>query len=74
MKKGDVQKLAKKTPVDLKKDLAAARSELRSMKFDLASGKVKNIGPINDVKRRIARILTFLNQKQKESENNDQDN
>jgi len=53
---------------DLKKDLASSQDELRALKFDLASGKVKNISKVNDVKRRIARILTFMNQKIKEQD------
>ena len=61
MKKSEIQKLVKKTPADLQKDLVSAREELRALKFELAAGKVKNITKVRDVKRTIARILTLLN-------------
>ena len=67
MKKNDIQKLAKKTPVDLRKDLKTAREELRALEFDLAAGKVKNISRATADRRKIARILTFLGQKAKET-------
>lgn len=61
MKKSEIQKLIKKTPADLRKDLASSREELRALKFELAAGKVKNIPKVKDVKRTIARILTLMN-------------
>ena len=61
MKKSEIQKLVKKTPADLQKDLVTSREELRALKFELAAGKVKNITKVKDVKRTIARILTLLN-------------
>ncbi|MEX2054304.1 MAG: 50S ribosomal protein L29 [Candidatus Colwellbacteria bacterium] len=67
MKKSDIQKLTKKTVADLQKDLQGAREELRTLRFDLATGKVKNIAKIHQVKKRIARIMTFVNQKQQEN-------
>lgn len=71
MKKSEVKKFDKKTVTDLRKDLDAARDELRALKFDLASGKVKNITKVNDVKKNIARILTFMNAKLKEESKQD---
>lgn len=61
MKKSEIQKLTKKTPADLQKDLTSSREELRALRFELAAGKVKNITKIKDVKRTIARILTLVN-------------
>ena len=69
MKKVDTKKLDKKTVVDLRKDLETSRDELRALKFDLASGKVKNITKVKETKKHIARILTFINRKLKEKEN-----
>ena len=43
--------------------LGEKREKIRSMKFDLASGKTKNAGEIRTLKRDIARILTVLNSK-----------
>ncbi len=66
MKKSEMQKMAKKTIVDLRKDLDSAREELRSLRFDLATGKVKNIAKIHELKKTIARVMTLINQKQKD--------
>lgn len=60
MKKNDIKKLKERNAKDLEKDLADAREELRALKFDLAAGKVKNVRAINENKKKIARILTFL--------------
>ena len=38
------------------------QARLRSLSFDLSSGKVKNVREIRALKKDIARILTFLNQ------------
>ena len=61
MKKTEIQKLVKKTVVDLQKDLAVSREELRSLKFELSTGKTKNIAKIKDAKKKIARMLTLMN-------------
>ncbi len=37
------------------------QEKLRSLKFDLAAGKVKNVTEFRKLKKIIARILTFLN-------------
>lgn len=52
---------------ELKKLLADNRERLRVLRFDLASGKVKNVREIRKIKKDIARILTLL--KEKISEN-----
>ncbi len=45
-------------------DLVAAardfKNKLRSLRFDLASGKVKNVRQIHTIKKNIARIFTEL--------------
>lgn len=45
---------------DLSEMLAAKREKLRELKFNLASGKVKNIRELHAVKKDIAKILTLL--------------
>jgi len=45
---------------ELKKILLDSREKLRQLKFDLASGKVKNVREIRKIKKDIARILTCL--------------
>lgn len=63
MKRDDIQKLKGKTRAELEKDLAESRERLGVLTFDLASGKVKTTSEIRDLKKRIARILSFLREK-----------
>jgi len=43
--------------------LAEKREKLRQLRFDLSSGKVKNVREIREVKKDIARILGLLKEK-----------
>ena len=52
--------LKQKPKLELQKLLLDSRERLRSLRFDLASGKVKNVREIRTLKKDIARILTFL--------------
>lgn len=63
MKKSEIQKLRGKTAAELDKDLSESRDRLGALIFDLASGKVKNTSEIRELKKRIARISSFLNKK-----------
>jgi len=60
MKKNEIQQLKNLAPAELKRLLEEHREALRNLRFDLAAGKLKNIGEIHKVKKIIARILTFL--------------
>ncbi|MBU4285233.1 50S ribosomal protein L29 [Patescibacteria group bacterium] len=51
-----------KTDKELKETLIHLRDNLRELRFNLASGKVKNINEIHRNRRDIARILTLLKQ------------
>lgn len=62
MKKTEIQKLKNADKSELLKEAGAAKEELRSLKFDLASGKIKSVSAIREVKKKIARMLTFANQ------------
>ena len=57
-----IQELRQKSEAELKKLLPDNREKLRQLKFDLASGKVKNVRVIREIKKDIARILTLLKQ------------
>lgn len=59
--------LRKQTISELQGLLAEKRERLGELRFNLVSGKVKNIREIRHLKKDIARILTVLNQKQKET-------
>ncbi len=53
-------KLEKKSETELRKILLEQRNQLRSLRFSLAIGKVKNTREIRFIKKEIARILTLL--------------
>lgn len=55
----DIKELKKKSVEELKKMETQLREELRGLRFDLASAKVKNVKRIGEVKKTIARILTL---------------
>ena len=55
-----IQELKQKTEEELKKLLQDNREKLRQLRFDLSSGKVKNIREIRSIKKDIARILAIL--------------
>lgn len=52
-----------KTQSELKKLLQDNRERMRQLRFDLASGKVKNIREIRKVKKMIAQVLTIFKEK-----------
>jgi large subunit ribosomal protein L29 len=55
-----VKELRQKPKDDLKKILETDREKLRQLRFDLSSGKVKNVQEISKIKKEIARILTII--------------
>jgi large subunit ribosomal protein L29 len=54
--------LRQKPKDELQKLLRDNREKLRQLSFDLASGKVKNVREIRELKKDIARVLTLLKQ------------
>ena len=62
MKKTEIQKLKKTSKDALLKEVGVAKDELRTLKFDIASGKIKNVGGMREIRKKIARMLTFINQ------------
>jgi len=56
----EIKELRQKSKKELQKMLIDQREYLRNLKFDLASGKVKNVREIRGFKKDIARILTCL--------------
>ncbi|MBU2101406.1 50S ribosomal protein L29 [Patescibacteria group bacterium] len=67
MKKNEIKKLSSKTMTDLRKALIEAKEELRTLRFDLSAGKVKNIQKAREIKKKIARILTFIKIQEEDS-------
>lgn len=67
MKKDEKQKLKSKPVAELEKDLSESREKFGALSFDLASGKVKKTSEIRELKKRMARIFTFLREKTNQS-------
>ncbi|MCS6788961.1 MAG: 50S ribosomal protein L29 [Patescibacteria group bacterium] len=66
MKKNDFKQLKMTATIEeLNKILFEKRKALKQMKFDLNSGKVKNIKDIKKLKKDIAQILTLINEMNK---------
>ncbi len=60
MKTKELQKL---TDAELKKALEQNQEKLRSLRFDLASGKVKNVREIRETRKTVARVYTLLKER-----------
>jgi len=60
------KEIRQKTIEDLRKLEKELREKLRGLRFDLASGKVKNVREIREIKKDIARILTVIREKEKQ--------
>lgn len=61
MKHREIQELKIKPVAELTKLREEGRERLRSLKFDLAAGKVKNVGELRAIRKELARINTFIN-------------
>lgn len=59
-----LRELRQKSKSELQKILKDRREKLRALRFDLASGKIKNVREIRIVKKNIARILTLIREKE----------
>ncbi len=69
MKTREIKELRNKPQIELRKMLDDGRERLRVLKFNLAAGKVKNVGELRILRRDIARILTFIKMAEKENGN-----
>lgn len=65
MKKSKVKELKTKSLQSLQQDLQEERERLSDLRFKLAVGKAKNVSKIREAKKKIARLLTFIKEKQK---------
>ncbi len=63
--KEELKELKLKSENDLQKLLASSREKLRELKFKVSQNQLKNIREIREIKKRVSKILTLLNQKQK---------
>lgn len=58
-----ISEIKQKSQNELHRILAEKQEKLRQLRFDLVSGKVKNVREIRQIKKDIARINTTLCQK-----------
>lgn len=58
-----VLEIRQKPKEELQKVIKDYREKLRGLRFDLASGKVKNVREIRNIRKDVARILTILKEK-----------
>ena len=56
----EFKELNQKPKEELNKMVQEEREKLRNLRFDLASGKVKNVRQIRQLRKNIAQILTIL--------------
>lgn len=59
MKKNEIEELKNKPAAEIEKMLRDQREHLRSLKFNLAAGKIKNFQELRAARKNIARILTI---------------
>ncbi len=52
-----IKEIRQKSKLELKKLLQDSKERLQQLRFDLFSGKVKNVKEIRNIKKDIARIL-----------------
>lgn len=57
-----ITELRKKPKGELTRLLRDDREKLRQLRFDLVSGKIKNVREVRKTRKEIARILTLLKQ------------
>ncbi len=53
------------SPEELEEKLREFREELFNLRFQLATGQLKNVKRIREVKKDIARVYTILNEKKR---------
>ena len=66
MKKEQKKELRAKTVEELIKELRDMRAEVSKLKIDMKMGKIENTNLVYRKKKDIARVLTFLSQKEEE--------
>lgn len=52
---------------ELQQRVVQARRELFNLRFQHATGQLENMGQLKEIRKNIARLLTVLNQKQREN-------
>jgi len=63
MKKRELQELKNKPTAELLRLMREGAEKLRSLRFDLAAGKVKNVNELRALRKNLARMQTFIKQR-----------
>lgn len=61
MKRKEIQELKNKGAGELERLIRESNERLRALRFDLAAGKVKNVSELHELRKKVARMKTFLN-------------
>jgi large subunit ribosomal protein L29 len=67
MKKNEIQELKMRPVEELSRMVREANERLRTLRFDLAAGKVKDESEIRELKKKVARMKTFIHEQSKQS-------
>ncbi len=67
MKRNDINNLKQSSADNLRKALKEARETLHAKVFEAEVGKLKNVWEVRELRRKIARIETFLKQQPAET-------
>jgi ribosomal protein L29 len=65
MKKRELQELRNRPAAELSRLAQEGTEKLRSLRFDLAAGKVKNVNELRVLRKTLARIQTFMRENNK---------
>ena len=68
MKSKEIAELKQKTIAELDTEMNKKKSELFSLRFQLATGQLQNTAAISACKRDIARVKTIIRQRQNETQ------
>jgi large subunit ribosomal protein L29 len=64
MKKNEIKELKNKSAGELESIVRESGEKMRTLRFDLAAGKVKNVYELHENYKKIARAKTFLRQQE----------
>jgi ribosomal protein L29 len=64
--KEELKELKLKSAADLQKLLNSNREKLRELKFKVSQNQLKNIREIRSLRKKTAKVLTLINQKNQE--------
>jgi len=65
--KEELKELKLKSAADLQKILNPSREKLRELRFKVSQSQLKNIREVRVLRKKIAKIITLINQKKKEA-------